>query len=317
MATHHQNKNDPDNPIDKEKIIESKLSKFLSDIHEKGELTVKQAILMGQKRIYYIKGKDLVAYFKENFQTIANEIKTITNINIGSSPNETALQTFFTIFFEKKMLLKLNRIQGDKAKYPKALYPPARGEDIKTFDESKFYWLNLQQEASKKSLVYLLVAITIVLLGCMFPVWPLKIKIGFFWTIFALLLALLILTILSLVVVIVGLIFGYEIYILPNLLEPKMKWKDRLLNPFVAYFPREDSFLVILCRIGMGLGIVVLIVIAYLNPAAINLACDIFSNGSKRIYNYVLDKIINNHNSTRTSVSRADRHSRVLNDDLL
>ena len=39
MATHHQNKNDPDNPIDKEKILESKLSKFLSDIHEKGELT--------------------------------------------------------------------------------------------------------------------------------------------------------------------------------------------------------------------------------------------------------------------------------------
>ena len=101
MATHHQNKNDPDNPIDKEKILESKLSKFLSDIHEKGELTVKQANLMGQKRINYIKGKDLVAYFKENFQTIANEIKTITNINIGSSPNETALQTFFTIFFEK------------------------------------------------------------------------------------------------------------------------------------------------------------------------------------------------------------------------
>ena len=87
---------------DEEKEIYDKLSSFLIDIQEKGEIPIKQAILMGQKRVYYIKGKDLVNYFKEHFEDISNQIKTITKTNIGSAANEKSLQTFFTIFFEKK-----------------------------------------------------------------------------------------------------------------------------------------------------------------------------------------------------------------------
>ena len=73
---------------DEEKEIYDKLSSFLIDIQEKGEIPIKQAILMGQKRVYYIKGKDLVNYFKEHFEDISNQIKTITKTNIkNKGPN--------------------------------------------------------------------------------------------------------------------------------------------------------------------------------------------------------------------------------------
>ena len=300
---------------DEEKEIYDKLSSFLIDIQEKGEIPIKQAILMGQKRVYYIKGKDLVNYFKEHFEDISNQIKTITKTNIGSAANEKSLQTFFTIFFEKKLLLKLCRIDGDKAKYPKTLLPPKRDEDIRTFEESKFYWINIQQETSKKSLIYLSIAIIIVLLGCMFPVWPLRYKIGFWWAIMAILVFLLILTSLSLIVVIVGLIFGYEIYIMPNLLEPKKSLKDKLFNPFVAYYPREDPWVFIILRICMGISIVALIVIAYLNPAIFTFISEICKGGINKLYSFVKEKIVNNHNASRTSVSRMDRHNKILNED--
>ena len=65
---------------DEEKEIYDKLSSFLIDIQEKGEIPIKQAILMGQKRVYYIKGKDLVNYFKEHLNDSYKELTVGSNL---------------------------------------------------------------------------------------------------------------------------------------------------------------------------------------------------------------------------------------------
>ena len=69
---------------EKEKEIYTSLSELLTNIIEKFRITTKYAILVGQKRIMYIKGKELTIAFKkeENFNYIRNEIEKITKINI-------------------------------------------------------------------------------------------------------------------------------------------------------------------------------------------------------------------------------------------
>ena len=48
-----------------------------------------------------------------------------------------------------------NKYTNENFEFSCEVFPPKRDEDIRTFEESKFYWINIQQETSKKSLIYL------------------------------------------------------------------------------------------------------------------------------------------------------------------
>jgi hypothetical protein len=312
MHTHTNKTNSNENTLLQKRIA---LSDFITSLYEKHSLITKQAIYMNQKRIMYTKGKDFVAFFKENYQMISQHIKDITSTNLGAEPNDKSIQTFFTICLENKLIFKLCRMEGDKAKYPKRLVPPKRNEDIFQFDEKDFYWLNtIAKETSKKTIVLLFIAVLSVLLFCLFPVWPIKVKIGFLWTILGVLLILLALTLISLVVAIVGVIFGYDIMLLPNLLEPKVSLKDRFINPFIAYYPREDPLWMVMVRVNMGLAIVIVAVLAYFHPGFIVSTYELVTSGGGKLYKLLTDKLITPAN--RTSVTVRDKHQRILDDIL-
>ena len=300
---------------EKEKEIYTSLSELLTNIIEKFRITTKYAILVGQKRIMYIKGKELTIAFKkeENFNYIRNEIEKITKINIGKEPNEKSLQNFFEVFFQKKMLLKLKRIEGDKAKYPKHLNPPKRGENITTFEENCFYWVNILSEQSKKGFIYLALIIIILLLACLFPIWPLKAKIGFLWFILGILVFLLIFTILCLVVAIIGVIFGYDIVVIPNLIEPKLSLYDRLFNPFVAYWPREDDWSMKLCRFFLGFSILTLTVLGIKFPWVFQTSWNFFNEYFWKLYNLVLENFVNKYHNP-VSVRNNNHYQNEFND---
>ena len=263
----------------------------------------------------YIKGKELTIAFKkeENFNYIRNEIEKITKINIGKEPNEKSLQNFFEVFFQKKMLLKLKRLEGDKAKYPKHLNPPKRGENIISFEENCFYWVNILSEQSKKGFIYLALIIIILLLACLFPIWPLKAKIGFLWFILGILVFLLIFTILCLVVAIIGVIFGYDIVVIPNLIEPKLSLYDRLFNPFVAYWPREDDWSMKLCRFFLGFSILTLTVLGIKFPWVFQTSWNFFNEYFWKLYNLVLENFVNKYHNP-VSVRNNNHYQNEFND---
>ena len=287
---------------EKDKELYTSLSNLLTEIIDKYQITTKYAILIGQRRVMYIKGKELSTIFKkeENFNFIKTEIEKITKVNIGKEPNEKSLQIFFEIFLEKKMLLKLKRIEGDKAKYPKHLNPPKRGENITTFEENCFYWVNIISDQSKKSFIYLLLIILILFLACLFPIWPLKAKLGFLWSILALLVLLLIFTILCLIIAIIGVIFGYDIAIIPNLFEPKITLYDRFFNPFVAYWPREDDCSMKFIRFCLGFSIVVLIFLGVKFPWVFNFTWKFLNKHFWKLYNLILENFVNKYHNTVT-----------------
>ena len=131
-------------------------------------------------------------------------------------------------------------------------------------------------------------------------IWPLKVKLGFLWTILALLVILLIFTILCLVVAIIGVIFGYDIVVIPNLVEPKLSLYDRFFNPFVAYWPREDDCSMKFIRVCLGLSIVVLIVLSVKFPWVFRFTWNFLHKHFWKLYNLIVDNFVNKYHNTVT-----------------
>lgn len=290
-----------------------KLSNLLRDFRDNRGLNVKQCILMGEKRINYVKGKELFQFFKENFNFINSSIQDILSISLGKIPNESSIQTFFEIFFEHKLLLKLTKMEGDKAKYPKRLFPPKKGE-INKFEEMQFYWINNDTNStSKKSIFFLFLSIIVVVLGCMFPVWPLKAKLCFLYAIIGVLVFLLFVTVLSLVISFVGFIFGYDVVLFPNFIDFKMNWYDRLFNPLIAYFPREDSGWIKFARFNMALSIVIITGVFIYNPSFLIVCFNLTASIAKSGYIFVTEKVSTYHNKGQKDAIM-ERHQQIIDE---
>ncbi len=126
----------------------------------------------------------MVHILKENFNHIAGDVYRITGNDIGSYSN-SALQQFYDVFFKRRMLLKVDRFDegGKKLRYPKRMEPVTQ-QEIGNFEESKFYMLTFERPHKKKAYVYLWISIIVVLGVCLFPVWPLSLKLGVWWVLF-------------------------------------------------------------------------------------------------------------------------------------
>jgi translocation protein SEC62 len=221
------------------------------------------------KRIQYIKGKDLKQFFNDNFEEIQKEILTIMKLDLGKEANKESLQKFYQLNQQNNILHYLQKLPGDKAKYPKRLLPLQKGDNpnLETeFTDTGFYLLNIKTEKSSKPLIYLILLILLILFVVLFPIWPLNVKLGVLYFLMASLIFLIVFLISTIIISLVGILFGYDIYIMPNIDETKMSWKNRLFNPFILINSREDPCWFIAVRIIFLLGLIGLGVIAFFFP---------------------------------------------------
>ena len=188
----------------------------------------------------------------------------------------------------------LKRLPGYKAKYPKKLVPLKKDEDKNLdliFNESGFYIFQIKVEKSNKALIYLILLIILILFVILFPVWPLSVKMGVLYLLMGAMIFLVALLVLSIVIAIIGFFFGYDIFLLPNLDESKLSWKDRLFKPFVYVEHREDPTWFIAIRIVFIISTIGLCVLGYFFPSipkecfntAKNLATTVFNYGKKKV----------------------------------
>ncbi len=292
-----------------EEIEFSKLSQLYDNYISYKKLYVKYASLLNIDRIMYVKGKDFKQFFAENFQDLKKNLKEISNFDLGEKPTIKTLQKFYAFNREKNIMHYLQRVPGDKAKYPKRLLPLKKTDDLNKeyeFSDNGFYSVKIKIEKSNKPVIYLGILIILILLIVMFPIWPLSVKIGAWWVLFGILVFLIAFLILSILVVIVGILFGYDIYILPNIDEYRKTWYDRFFNPFVAYEDRKDPLWFKIIRILSGISIVLLGVIAYFYPDIPKYCFGLFKGWFTWSYSYIRDKIVSMHNN-RNAVKIRDR----------
>ena len=236
-------KEDPNEKEQKQKNYE-KLSSFFDKYVSNGNLIVKSATLYDIQRIQYVKGKDLKQFFVDNFESIQKEILELMNINLGQEANNDSLQKFYQLNQQNNIFHYLQKVPGDKAKYPKRLLPLQKGDDTKLefeFTDNGFYLLHIKTEKSNKPLIYLILLVILILFIVLFPIWPLNVKLGVLYFLMGLMIFLIVFLILTIIISLLGLLVGYDIYILPNLDDSKLSWKDRLINPFIIISYREDD----------------------------------------------------------------------------
>ena len=275
-----------------------RLSSFLDKHISNGQLTIKYATLYDLQRIKYVKGKDLKQFFNDNFTDIKDEIKNITKTDIGKEPNKDSLQKFYELNQKRNIFHYLQRIPGDKAKYPKQLLPLKKGDDKNlefNFTETGFYSLNIKVEKSKMNNIYLILLIVSILFIVMFPIWPLNMKIGVLYFLMSIIIFLIVFLVLTIIIAIVGMLFGYDIYIMPNIDNPKLGWKDRFINPFYIIEGREDPCWVKTVRIFLIISIVNIGIIAYMYPSIPRESFNMIINGMNNIYKYARKKIEDIH----------------------
>jgi translocation protein SEC62 len=73
-----------------------------------------------------------------------------------------------------------------KIKYPKKMTYLKEKSQIEEFDESRFYWITFERPQKKTTYFYLSLTVFIILAVCLFPIWPLSVKLGVWWILFGL-----------------------------------------------------------------------------------------------------------------------------------
>lgn len=164
-----------------EKKMRVQLSQLYLKMEIEGLITKNAGI--GDQRVSYCRGKDLLKVFEAMKEEIAKEITEITGEDIGVRGNN-ALQNFYNIFLKRGMLIKADRFEEDiKKAFPRRL-KPLHPSEFAQFDEKKLYVVNIDRPASRSNYVYLFICIFLVLFVCTFPIWPLSLKIGIWWVLF-------------------------------------------------------------------------------------------------------------------------------------
>ena len=291
------NKNDTPEKTKKEIEIE-KLSSLFDKYISKGKLITKNASLLGIKRVTYIKGKDLKQFFTENFDEIKKEIFEILKIDLGKEANKDSLQIFYQLNQQRNIFDYLQRIQGDKAKYPKKLVPLKKTDDINLrlfFSETGFYLLNIQKKESKKHIIYLILLVILILFIVLFPIWPLNVKLGVLYSLIGLLIFLIVFLVLIIVIAIIGLLFGYDIDFMPNIDNVKLSWKNKLFNPFITVEKREDPCWFKIIRYLFIFSLVNIGIIAYFYPTIPKESYYIVKRMMVSLFSYARKKIEDIH----------------------
>lgn len=233
------------------------LSRFFNKLE--GGLPVKSASY-GPGRTDYIRAKDFEKVIKEKAKYVCENVNKICDTRIEPE-DEEYVQFIFEEFHDRKMFLKALRFEEDsRLKYPKRLKPheetlqddgccgtdhghspskkhghKANKEDFNKFDDNAFYAVAISDpQAKTRTYFWLVFAVVGVLLACLFPVWPLELKLGVWWVSYILLMIMAFLIIVRLQFYLFFYIFGVDLWIFPNMFD------DRVRNLFTFLLAERD-----------------------------------------------------------------------------
>lgn len=279
---------------------------------EKERLTVKNGVLCYKRRIKYCYGKDFVESFKRCYNKVCKMVRERSGVDLGKDGDDNAVQMFFRLCVERKVMLKVRKKEGDEMKYPYVLFPPVvsnNDDDVYKFEEKEYYWLNVVDEEGNMFngiwvMMLLVVLIVVVgLVGCFVQIWSIKVKIVVIWMLIGFVFVLFVITFCNLFIAFIAFVCGYDVILLPNLMEMNMSVKERVCNPFIACYPRKDSFGMVVIRISIIIGIVIMCCVVYVYREDFNKIAVVVVERGMKVFKYVNNKLLmlfsNNGNKNR------------------
>lgn len=188
-------------------------------------------------------GKDFDQFIKDNAQFICDEINKILNTKLDPA-SPTLSNSVFEIFHSYRIMIRAQKEEEDKKKYPKKLMPLE--EEIKSgcgdehcteshsqkksndapvvFNKLQLAGIYIIYLEQPKFSLYLYLGLIIfgILAFCLLPVWPLELKIFIWWVSFYFLVVSFSFISVRILIYSVFLIFGKELWVFPDLFNDKV-----------------------------------------------------------------------------------------------
>jgi hypothetical protein len=311
----------------KEKWIE--LSNVIKFLESKG-LEIKECVYY-KSRAEFVKGKALEEKIKENLEEVCKQVNKIMKTEISPEKPDKAIQEIYKQFKSVQLINKACREDGDKRKNVKKLLPYEDlvllykcncGKDHKelenpdhpkkldldqlnSFDSSFFYILNVKRGKSK-IYFYLILIIVGILLYALMPVWPYKMKVAVWWISFVLLIIMASVYAIRLFVYVFCYTFGYDVWIFPDLDDPKLGFFDSFKR-VISFEKRKDKWYFIVIRIILAIITGYIAFCVYKNPKLIDDTKNLVVDAIRDLYHYGEDRFVNN-NSTAISLKNKKKY---------
>ena len=274
---------------------------------EKERLTVKNGVFCYKRKIRYCYGKDFMESFRRSYNEVCKMVKERSGVDLGKDGDDKAVQMFFRMCVERKVMLKVTKKEGDGMKYPYMLFPPvvSNDDDVYKFEEKEYYWLNVVDKRNmfNEMWVMMLLVVLIVVVGCLVQICSIKVKIFVIWMLIGFVFVLFVITFCSLFIAFIGFVCGYDVVLLPNLMEMNMSVKERVCNPFIACYPRKDSFGMVVVRMSIIIGIVIMCCVVYVYLENFNKIAIVVVERGMKVFKHVNNKFLmlfsNNGNKNR------------------
>jgi hypothetical protein len=304
---------------------------------EKDGLEIKE-VTYENSRKEFIKGKEFEKIITKN-QTKYLELfkKDFPNEIFNKKNTEDFINQIYSIFNQNSMMFKAIREEGDRKKKIKRLLPYellviehgcicAREhdnqerdhnkhytiEEIKKFNKELYYIIN-RKKSHKWSYFYLGALVFLILMYVLMPVWPYKVKVGVWWISYILLLLTAFIYGLRFSVYIFFFIFGYNVWILPDLDDPKLGVIDSFRR-VISIEKRNEKWYTILIRVCISVFTGYVVYCFYRRPELFNDIKKLVYDALKDLYFYGEDKIVNSWNSTAVKVKHKTRTIEEIDD---
>ncbi len=306
--------------IENEKIRKWKeMSNIFYSLEKKG-LEVKECGFNGT-RCEYIKGKNFEETILKNIDTTLNEVNKIMGTNITNTKPEETINKIYQELKSLNMIQKAIRVEGDKRKNIKKLLPYeqlakefncncGRDHDLNEMDHPKkydkneiqrfnntFFYIINRNKSQSWVYFYLFLIIFAILMYALMPIWPYKVKLGVWWVSYILLIVLLGLFTIRFIVYLFFYIFGYNIWIFPDINDEKLGFFASFKR-VISCEKRNELWYTILIRICIALLTGYISFCIYKNPNLIDDAKKLLMDAFKDFYNYGEDKFVNSWNTT-------------------
>lgn len=283
---------------------------------DKKKFELKTAIVNNSRR-EFIKEKlfiDFANKEKQDFSLFFNEKfnKTFNSTEeSSSSPSKFGEDVMNFLLSEGIIEEAKPAVHEANLKFPKKLFPIKTTQDDSILNSTrKRFFIFTKERLETKSYFWLILIVICILAYCLFPLWPLEVKLGIWWVSWILLVIMIGIISIRLVIYILFYIFGRDFWLFPNLFDDKLGFFDSF-KPVYLNTKRNETYFTILIRLIIFVFVVYIGVSLYFNPELIQEGVDHLIEIYSDVLNFGNDKIINYYNTTQVSI--VDRSNVYMN----
>ncbi|KEP64524.1 UNVERIFIED_CONTAM: translocation protein sec62, putative [Hammondia hammondi] len=213
----------------------------------------KTAAEVGKRAVFYCRGEDLFAWMMNNREMLQK--KHADALDGQSLASETDVIEFCDKlirfgFMYRAQYKPIDGVieQDEEGRFKRPKWPKRLAMTPKqNFDPQAFYVVVYEGSKSWQHFI-LFCIIAAVLCVCMFPAWPLKLKVAVWYLSVVLLTLILVLVFVRLVLFVFFWFFGYQFWLLPNLFNEDAGIIDSFL-PWIEWHRSEDDWAMFAARI--------------------------------------------------------------------